>query len=125
MLGEQQIRATSSETKDGIRTALRSLRKIAGATDIGVTKQEYSSRLIDVKADVDEALSTVPESFLKTEINLALQEFVEAGKKWNDTIKYSNVDVSGWIGTYLTPLWQAARIHTDNASLLFQNSTSR
>jgi hypothetical protein len=122
---------------------LKSLRKIAGATEIGVTKQEYSSRLIDVKADVDEAIAVLPDNQIEEELKLAMEAFVDAARAWNEMItndfllpqyepgatfqkKYS-IPVDSSLGTgkeimrrdvVLSKMWQAARFHVDRTSLL-------
>ncbi len=64
--------------------ALKSLRKMAGAAQMGINFQEYSSRIIDAKADVDESLAQLPDGEVKKEIALALQAYVDAKTIWND-----------------------------------------
>jgi hypothetical protein len=133
----------SPDALSSARIALKSLRKIAGATEIGVTKQEYSSRLIDVKADVDEAIGVLPDNQIEEEMKLAMEAFVDAARAWNEMItndfllpqyepgatyqkKYSiPVDTSLGAGkeilmreTVLTKMWQAAKFHIDRASRL-------
>jgi hypothetical protein len=71
-----------------VRDALKALRKMAGATEIGITFQEYGSRVIDAKADVEEALRQLPEGELKTEIALAMDAYADASKAWNEMIRY-------------------------------------
>lgn len=66
--------------------AVKALRKMAGATEIGINFQEYSSRLIDLKAEVDEALMQLPEGELKNEISLAMEAYVDAKQGWNEMI---------------------------------------
>lgn len=65
--------------------ALKSLRKMAGAAQMGINFQEYSSRIIDVKADVDESVAQLPDSEVKKEISLALQAYVDAKTIWNNS----------------------------------------
>jgi hypothetical protein len=71
-----------------VRDALKALRKMAGATEIGISFQEYGSRVIDAKADVEEALRQLPEGELKTEIGLAMDAYADASKAWNQMIRY-------------------------------------
>ena len=79
-LNPQEIAAVSD--------ALKALRKMAGATEIGISFQEYGSRVIDAKADVEEALRQLPEGELKTEIALAMDAYADASKAWNQMIRY-------------------------------------
>ncbi len=71
--------------------ALKSLRKIAGATEIGINVQDYGSRLIDTKADIDEQLAQLPEGEVKKEIQLALQAYVDAHSIWSASAEYDFV----------------------------------
>ena len=63
--------------------AVKSLRKMVGATEIGITYQEYSSRMIDLKANVDAALAQLPDGELKAELGLAMEAYVDALKAWS------------------------------------------
>ncbi len=65
--------------------ALKSLRKMAGAAQMGINFQEYSSRIIDAKADVDESVAQLPDGEVKKEISLALQAYVDAKTIWNNS----------------------------------------
>ena len=64
------------------QSALKSLRKMAGAVEMGINFQEYGSRMIDLKSEVDEQLAQLPEGELKQEIELALQAYVDAKAAW-------------------------------------------
>ncbi len=52
---------------------------------MGINFQEYSSRIIDVKADVDESVAQLPDGEVKKEVSLALQAYVDAKTIWNDS----------------------------------------
>jgi hypothetical protein len=129
----------SPQAKTSASKALKSLRKLAGATEIGITFQEYGTRLIDINAEVDEALASLPEGVIKQEISLALQAYVDAGKAWNVTIQHGSQygrTVTLWLADFidkysvphddlavnnnvmLSTIWQAARTHLDRASAL-------
>jgi hypothetical protein len=71
--------------------ALKALRKMAGAAQMGINFQEYSSRMIDAKADVDESLAQLPDGEVKKEIALALQAYVDAKTIWNDAATSDSV----------------------------------
>lgn len=121
--------------------ALKTLRRMASATDVGISLSEYNTRLIDLKADVDEQFSLIPDGELKTEIQLAVESYIDAQNAWkemgrHDTLfptlepgrslmtKYS-IPIDRSIGIELLPgksvrsiIWLAARSHVDKAAQL-------
>jgi hypothetical protein len=78
---------TDVRAKAGVSTALKALRLMAGATDVGINFQEYGRRMIDAKADVEGSLSGIPESELRSEIEASLLAYVDAGRAWNELIR--------------------------------------
>lgn len=149
-LPKQLAPPESSKDEDANR-ALRSLRKLAGATAIGINFQEYGSRLIDVKNEVDEATSRMQSGDLKTELTLAMEAYVDAGQAWNQMLRYDfmlpNAEpgltlirkyslqptelVPGNRNTLALPrnyvlstLWAAARAHIDRANSLLASAQS-
>ena len=124
-----------------VRDALKALRKMAGATEIGISFQEYGSRVIDAKADVEEALRQLPEGELKTEIALAMDAYADASKAWNQMIRYDFMLVDFEPGSslqkkydipvdtslsskmmrrtvVLSTIWAAAKSHIEKADAL-------
>ncbi|OLE53286.1 MAG: hypothetical protein AUG51_13795 [Acidobacteria bacterium 13_1_20CM_3_53_8] len=129
------------------REAVRVLRRLNSAIDVGVSYAQYSQILIEVKGSVDEALASIPAGELRNEITLAMEAYADAGQAWNVMIqngrsyssdilsvyppigalitKYS-VPVKRQSGnfaivnnrTMLSTIWQAARTHIDRASSL-------
>ena len=131
----------SPQAKAAARDALKALRKMAGATEIGINFQEYGSRVIDAKADVEEGLRQLPDGELKTEISLAMEAYADAGMAWNGMIRYDfmllnfepgatlqkkySIPVDRSLGdpvmtrnAVLSTIWQAARAHLDKADAL-------
>jgi hypothetical protein len=142
-LGMQSFRL-SPKAASAAQNALRSLRKLAGATQIGVVRMEYSSRLIDVKSDVDEAGTSIPDGALNDELQLALRAFVDANRAWNEMIDHDFLMTAFEPGRtfqvrYTIPLdnglarrnqvlsviWQSAREHLDRASRLLEHTVVR
>lgn len=82
------VEASAPPQDEGATRAWRALRKLAGATEVGINFQEYGSRLIDVKNEVDDATSRMPAGDLKLELNLAMEAYVDAGQAWNQMIRY-------------------------------------
>lgn len=70
------------------KAALKALRKLAAATEVGVTKQVYGERLIDAKVDVSENLQELPAGALKTEIQTAMDAYADAASIWDDSFQY-------------------------------------
>ncbi len=74
--------------------AIRLLRRMSSATEMGITFRDYSSRMIDLNADVQELLAQLPEGELKNEIRLSLEAFVDANAISSDTHnKISNITI--------------------------------
>lgn len=68
---------------DTALVALKALRKLSTAVDIGINFLFYKNLLLEVKTEVDESLATMPEGELKQEISLAVEAYVDAGYAWN------------------------------------------
>lgn len=73
--------------------ALKSLNKLQAATEVGVSYVDYSSRLIDVKAEVSDNLENVPDGQLKQKINSAMDAYADARTAWGEIIEYGYWDV--------------------------------
>jgi len=137
----QRSTRLTPQAKAAAREALKALRKMAGATEIGINFQEYGSRVIDAKADVEEGLRQLPDGELKTEISLAMEAYADAAKAWNEMLRYDfmlmqyepaptlqkkySIPIETIAGdpiikrnTTLSTIWQAARIHIDKADSL-------
>lgn len=142
-LQDGQGQPLTQAIKSKVDIALKALRKMKASTDVGVTMSEYSSRLIDTKVDVDEAVEALPSGFLREELKLALQAFIDVGKAWQEMGKYNFLilmDDMSWvlIGRYgLRPvtrtssedsflprtdiqstIWDIASKHLQNATVL-------
>ncbi len=68
---------------ESLITAMKELRKMQSATEVGISFQEYSSRLIDLKASVDEALRQISDSDLKRELRFAVEAYADGLDLWN------------------------------------------
>jgi hypothetical protein len=71
--------------------AIKSLKKLSAATDVGVNFQDYGRRVIDVKAEVEELLLNIADEFIKNEIKSAMEAYVDAGSAWNFTVQNRGV----------------------------------
>jgi len=129
----------NSKSNEAIANALKSLKKLSAATEVGISFQEYGKRLIDVKIEVDDSITSLPDGYVKDEIKLAMEAYTDASTAWNNMIrddylfpslepgkslqkKYS-IPIDRSIGMDLLPrnlvlstIWAAARQHIENAS---------
>lgn len=72
---------------EAVETALKSLRKLQAATEVGVSLTSYQNRLIDTKADVDEALRSIPPGSISNAIQTAMQSYQDASTFWSACIQ--------------------------------------
>jgi hypothetical protein len=68
-------------------TALKGLREMATAVEVGVNRRDYTNRLIEVKFAVEQSAAKMLESELKREILAALDDYAIASDVWDYTIK--------------------------------------
>lgn len=68
---------------ESLIAAMKELHKMQSATEVGITFQEYSSRLIDLKASVDEALRQVSDPDLRRELRFAVEAYSDGLDLWN------------------------------------------
>ena len=127
----------SESQRASANQALKALRKLETATEVGLNRASYGERLIDTKTDVQENLRALPEGELRKEIGLAMEAYADARTAWDRTLeteslvlflkqnrplvnKYSirlkALTYEEVIGDYnrtmiLTPIWQAASNH--------------
>lgn len=73
---------TDNASSSAVREAIKALRKLDSATEAGVSRTEYGTRLIDAKAAVDDLLPRFSDGELKSEIEAAMREYVSAGEVW-------------------------------------------
>lgn len=134
-------------SSEAANNALKILRRMAGATEVGINFQDYGSRVVDAKGELDEALAKIPEGDIKKELSAALVAYVDAAQIWNLMLdprydfvllqaspivpqiaerysipvdrRFSYPTLRGRSAIMAT-IWQAARSHIDNAARLLQ-----
>ncbi|MDX6498994.1 MAG: hypothetical protein QOG23_2254 [Blastocatellia bacterium] len=83
----------SAKQKAVATDALKALRKMDTATDVGVSYMQYGPMLIEAKTSVNDALSGLPDGQLKDELNAAIEAYSDANTLWrltnNEGIKLS------------------------------------
>jgi hypothetical protein len=82
---------TQPVTPQAAIDAIDSLRRMESALEIGISYQEYRSRMIDLKGDVDEAIAQLPDGELKKELGLAMEAYGDALTAWSDVIQNQNL----------------------------------
>jgi hypothetical protein len=133
----------SSKQKDAAKDALKALRKIEAATQVGVSYMQYGPLVIDAQAQVNEAMSMLPDGELKKELKAAMEAYADAGQAWEKTIngrlqgsslgdsldkKYSlglpskdeYVYEKAMREVVLSKIWAAGREHIERASSLLE-----
>jgi hypothetical protein len=63
--------------------ALKALRALDSALEIGMNKRDYTNRLIDVKLVVEQAQEKMDSGNLKAELQAALDDYAEASNAWS------------------------------------------
>jgi hypothetical protein len=77
--------------RQAARDSIATLRKLVSAIEVGPSFNQYTDRLIDAKAQIDEKISVVPEGALKTEILNSVSAFLDARELWRLAIAYQDV----------------------------------
>ena len=137
--GEIPQPAVVENKTDYAAEALKSLRKLTAATDVGVNFQDYSRRVIDVKAEVEDLLPKIADYYVRNEIKSAMDAYADASSAWNFAVQnrgYLYIDFEPAITlrpkynipteklgsltlisnqTALSKIWATAKIHMDNA----------
>ena len=62
--------------------SVRALRKLLSAVEVGLSFSQYTDRLIDAKAEIDERFSLLPEGVVKQEIAGSMDAFLDAHELW-------------------------------------------
>jgi hypothetical protein len=121
------------------RESIKALRKLASATDVGISYVNYGPLLIEAKTEVDSRMSSLPAGEIKVEIAAALQEYETAQDIWRQTwrddfvsggseigklaVTRYGVQKKGWLkvvwrADILRAVWSSARYHFNRAEAL-------
>ena len=83
----EQAAPTSSPAK---KDALAVLKRMQSYTEVGINYREYSSKLLDVKADFDSHIEMVNDSTFKNKAKNIMAIYKDANGYWGEAIKYSD-----------------------------------
>jgi hypothetical protein len=78
----------SDKSADAAKAAVKALKSLGAATDVGINRLDYGRRLIEVKITVDEALDLLPDGWLKTKLGETLRYYRTAADDWDASIKW-------------------------------------
>lgn len=118
--------------------AIKSLKKIEAATQVGMNKAKYSDLLIEAKTAVNQAKGVLPDNELKKELDSAMNCYVDAGIFWDGKVishdgknigkKYFKEEIdedllkldtkSELKDLYLQGMWVKAKEHLEKANKL-------
>lgn len=88
----------SSKQRTSAEEAMKALRKLGAATQVGVNYQLYGSLVIDAQAQVNEALAILPDGELKKEMNAAMEAYADAGQIWGAKIRSGSGEIHSEFG---------------------------
>jgi hypothetical protein len=72
----------SSEQKVAANDAVKALRRTDSASELGQSYREFRSSLIETKAEVDNAVTKLPDGELKDELKTSLNALIDKQKAW-------------------------------------------
>jgi hypothetical protein len=73
---------TACNKNSAATEALRALRKIEAATEVGVSYQQYGPLVIEAQAQVNEAKAKLPDGELKTLLEQTILIYAKVGELW-------------------------------------------
>lgn len=88
------VQGPTKETLD----AVAALKKIQAGTQVGVSYEQYGQLLVEAKAKTNEAVRSLPEGSLKTELTGAMDAYADAATVWNLKITNNSLSDRGFHG---------------------------
>lgn len=73
----------SSSQNQEVSEAIKALGKVSSAIEIGVNYTEYSELVLEAKSQVNEATAILKQGQIRSELELAIDSFVDARDTWN------------------------------------------
>jgi hypothetical protein len=105
----------TASQKVEVGEALRALRQIVSITKVGVNRQEYGPRVLDMAATVDESVRNIPDSELKKHILGAKEMYVSVKNFWANDRGFEDLS-----GKMVQLSWEAGELLVKEADTLFQ-----
>ncbi|SRR5579885_1948835 len=79
--------ALNDEQIVACKDALKSLRKVQAATQVGVNTQQYPQLLVDAKANVNAASALLPDGDLRNQLQKTMDAYVDVAGLWRHKIE--------------------------------------
>ena len=71
--------------------ALAILKKLESYTEVGISYQEFSSRLLDINAELDATIEPIQDQDFRNEAKDILKVYADSSSYWGDAIKYDTL----------------------------------
>ena len=75
------------EERDAAKAALKELNKLGSYTEAGINYQEYQSRVLDAKGEIDNHLLDVSSCPVKVALTASLDAYVDAREFWGLSVQ--------------------------------------
>jgi hypothetical protein len=111
-----------TDTPDPAKEAIKALSAMSTVAEIGTTYSNYTTRLADVKIQVDELLAKMPADAPdgptqpKRYIQMALDSYVSAAHYWEMKIKNRYTDLDASYTELINLAWQQAKSYLNLAA---------
>jgi hypothetical protein len=90
-------------------TAIESLKQVRAASQIGMTYEQYSTRVIDAKVKVNAALEKLPDDDpLKEDLNATMNCYADGVTIWQMKLQNQKIYIIGEPGSSLTAKYLAS-----------------
>lgn len=104
----------SGKQRAATETAIKSLRKIEAATQVGITFVPYGQLIVEAKAAVNDAVATLPNCDLRIELNATMDAYADVGQVWNAKIQNNGTLYSKYgLGLNMIPKYSLPAKKTD------------
>lgn len=123
---------------EAARSALKALRRLNSATDVGISYINYSPLVAEVKAEVEDSLPKISNENLKQQILSSMNQYEFAAAVWQAfwrsdfiegdakeiAVKQYGVQKKGWLkvvwrNDFLAAIWARAQMHFRSADRLY------
>lgn len=123
---------------EAARTALKALRRLNSATDVGIAYVNYSPLVAEVKTEVEDSLPRINNQNLKQEIAASMLQYEFAAAVWQAywrsdfiegeareiAVKQYGVQKRGllkvvWRNDFIAAIWARAKLHFGSAERIY------
>lgn len=105
--------------------ALKALRKVTSATEVGVSYSQYGSLLIEAKPEIDGAMAVLPEGQLKSDISTVIEAHIDAREAWGEMITKDKLPLTYGIGKKLVEKYAMAFQTRGDRAIIYDSTRDR